>query len=234
MEEEIKPSTDNQELELGSGLGEDVSKAEDLEAEPTSETVDYKKLTGRDDIKTEKDFKKHYEGLKSLVGDQRLAELRTKAEKYDKLQVDIRKETDEFLVTEEGKEVAKGFAEEAIEGRVGNLENELKIERFLKTYPEAQSIVNLVRAKSDINEISLEKAYAESLANEKYSLKDLLSSKLEADKAKGEEKSSLVESKSRIASGMTAEVNKLVEEVQKTDSLDAKQKLVEKILELSK
>jgi hypothetical protein len=168
-----------------------------------------------------------------LVGDQKLAELREKAEKYDKLQAEIDEEAEEFMKTPEGKKTVKELAKDAIEGRVDRLEEELKTERFLKNYPEAQPVVNLVKAKSLQNKISFEDAYAKPLGGEQYSLKDLLTSKLEVDKIKSEEVTG-VESKSRIATGDLAEINQLVEKVKREDSLEVKQKLVEKTLGLSK
>lgn len=236
MAEENKPlNSDNPELELGSELGKkDVSKAENLEtkATPEEEAEYYQKLTGREDIKSKADFEKHYQGLKSLVGDQKIAEMREKAEAYEKMQQEIEREADEFLESEEGKETAKEFAEEAIETRVSGLEDELKTERFLKTHPEAQSLIDLIKAKADRNEISLEEAYTKTFEGEQFSLKELLESKLEAEKAKAEEKSIGVESKSRIGPGSSAEISQLIEQVRKTDSAAAKQKLVEKILGL--
>jgi len=238
MENETNLSeSDNREQKLSSGLGEEnVSKQENLEAKPTpegSETEYYQKLTGRTDIKSKADFEKHYQGLKSLVGDQKIAEMREKAEAYEKFQQEINREADEFLESEEGKEVAKDFAEGAVEDRVGKLEDELKTERFLKTHPEAQSIIDLIKVKADRNEISFEDAYLKPSEGEKFSLQELLTSKLEAEKSREEEKSSSVESKSRMAPGMSAEISQLIDKVQKTDSLADKQKLVEKILGLS-
>ena len=238
MENETNLSeSDNREQKLSSGLGEEnVSKQENLEAKPTpegSETEYYQKLTGRTDIKSKADFEKHYQGLKSLVGDQKIAEMREKAEAYEKFQQEINREADEFLESEEGKEVAKDFAEGAIEGRIGKLEDELITERFLKTHPEAQSIIGIIRAKADRTEVSLEDAYTKPSEGEQFSLQELLSSKLEAEKTKEEEKSIEVESKSRIATGGSAEISQLIENVRKTDSLAAKEKLVEKTLGLS-
>jgi len=229
-------SADSGGLELESSESkEDVSKAEGLEskATPEEEAEYYQKLTGREDIKSKADFEKHYEGLKSLVGDQSIAEMRKKAEAYEKVQQEIEKEADEFLESEEGKETAKEFAEGAMETRVSTLEGELKTERFLKTHPEAQSLIGLVKAKADRNKISLEDAYTKTFEGEQFSLKELLGSKLEAEKAKEEEKSIGVESKSRMAAGSSAEISQLMEEVRKTDSATAKQKLVEKVLGLS-
>ena len=235
MEKEtnLEPA-DSGDLELESSESEkDVSGSEDLEKKTPEEAEYYQKLTGRNDIKSKADFEKHYEGLKNLVGNQKTAEMRKKAEAYDKLQQDIGKEADEFLKSEEGKETAKDFAQEAMEERVGNLEDELKTERFFKTHPEAQSIIDLIKVKADRNEISFEDAYLKPSEGEKFSLQELLTSKLEAEKSREEEKSSSVESKSRMAPGMSAEISQLIDKVQKTDSLADKQKLVEKILGLS-
>lgn len=229
-------SADAEELELGASAGEeDVSKTDNLGTQLSAKQAEYyQKLTGREDIKTKEDFEKHYEGLKSLVGDQKIAELRKKAEKYDALQAEIRKEADEFLKTPEGQAIEKEFAKEAMEDRISSLENEIKIQRFLKNYPEAEPIVDLVQAKASRNEVSLEEAYSKVFGDEKYSLQDLLRTKLEVEKSKAEEKSIGVESKSRIALNEQAELNQLVKEVQEKDTLEAKQKLVEKALGLSK
>ena len=239
MEKETNLSNaDNPELELGSELGKkDVSKAEDLETEATPETVSgeeyFQKITGRDDIKSKADFEKHYEGLKSLVGDQKVAEMREKAEKYDALQKEIGEKADEFLGTEEGKKLTKDIAREAIEERVDKLEGEIKVERFLKTHPEAEPILDLVQAKADRDKISFEDSYTKVSSGEKFSLQELLSTKLEAEKAKEEEKSIGVESKARIGSTSSQEVAQLAKEVEETGNLTAKEKLVEKTLGLS-
>ncbi len=226
--------TDSGDLELESPESKiDVPKTEDLENQPSEEEEYYKKITGREDIKSKADFEKHYEGMRSLVGDQKLAELRKKAEKYETLQTEINKDADEFAKTPEGEKTAKDFAEGVIEDRVNQLEEDLKMEKFFKGYPEAQPIINLVKAKSSQNKISFEDAYAKPLEGEKYSLKDLLASKLEVEKNKSEEITG-IESKSRVSLGDSAEISQLVEKVQKEDTFEAKQKLVEKSLGLSK
>jgi len=229
MENETNPSTsDNPELELGSELGEkDVSKAEDLEAKPSEEAKYYQGLTGREDIKSKADFEKHYEGLKKLVGDQAVAELRKKADAYEKLQIEISKEADEFLNTKEGKETMKEFEKGAISEEVHSIRDELDDMKFLKKNPESETFLDVIKAVAKEKGISKEEAYQSHL-------KDLITSKLEVEKSKAEEQSIGVESKSRIAPGITAEVSQLIDKVKKTDSLEAKQQLVEKVLGLSK
>jgi len=233
MEEQTnKANSGALELEPSEG-GVNVPTTESSGATPSEEAAEYyQKLTGREDIKSREDFEKHYEGMKSLVGDQKLAELRQKAEKYEALQAEIKKEADEFGKTPAGKEVAKDFAREAVEDRLSNLEDEIKTSRFLKNHPEAEPIADLIKAKALRNEVPLEDAYGKTF-NEKYSLQDLLATKLEVEKTKAEEKSIGVESKARTGSMSSQELAQLTEQVQKTDTLAAKQKLVEKVLGLS-
>jgi len=224
--------TNSGDLELESTEGEEnVSKTEDLGTESTSseEVEYYKKLTGREDIKNKIDFEKHYEGLKKLVGNQAIAEMRKKAEAYEKSQQEIGREANEFIASEEGKETMKEFETGAVVERVEKLEEEILESRFLKKNPEVEPYLDLVKAVS-IKEggISYEEAYS------KY-LKDLIVSKLEVDKTKETERSIGVESKSRLTPAISsAEISQLVEQVKKTDSTEAKQKLVEKTLGLSK
>jgi len=219
--EEYKPDvTDSEGDELTPAEGtEDVSKADDLEA-PSDEDY-YQKLTGREDVKSKEDFEKHYDGMKRLVGDQTIAEMRKKAEAYEKISK-----------TQKG-EAVKGASQDPVEGRVDRLEDELKVERFLKQFPEAQPILGSIRAKAKLNDLTFEEAYSKPLGDEKFSMQELITSKLEAEKAKDEEQSIGVKSKPRIAQGDQAEINQLTKQVQETDSIKAKENLVEKALRLS-
>lgn len=234
MEKDNKPSaTDTKDSELKSlEKKEDVSKTETLESEKVDEAEYYKKLTGREDIKSKEDFGKHYEGLKSLVGDQKVAEMRTKAEKFDILQKEINKEAEDFLGTEEGKKLTEEKKGEVIEERVSTLEDKTKKRDFLVSHPEAEPLMSLVKTKADRNEISLEDAFIKPLEGEKYSLKELLDSRLEVDKTKEEEKSIGVDSKQRSGVIASQEATQLVEKVEKSDSFEDKQKLVEKVLDI--
>ena len=239
MEKETNLSkSDDPELELGSEPGKkDVSKPENLETgeaapENPSEAEFFQKLTGREDIKSPEDFTKHYEGLKKLVGDQEVATMRKKAEEYDSLKKELGERADEFLGSEEGKEFLKDFVGKRIEERVSRLEGESKQERFLKAHPEAEPILDLVTARADKDEISLEEAYTRATEGKGFSIQDLVNSKLEAEKTKAEEKSIGVDSKSRMTPGESAELGQLIEGVEKSDTFEAKQKLVEKTLKL--
>lgn len=204
---------------------EDVSQAKDLGAESPDEAF-YKELTGREDIKSKEDFQKHYDGLKSLVGDQKVAEMRKKSESYDKLQGEVGKETDEFLKTPEGKQTLKEFASGAKEERLDKLEEEILSMRFLKKNPEVEPFMDLIKVTAQAKGISYEDAFENHL-------KDLVATKLETEKTKAEEKSIGVESKAGVAPGNQAEVSQLIKAVEETDSNEAKQKLVEKTLGLS-
>ena len=224
MEKENKLSSSNSgDLELESSEGEEnVSEAEDLETSEKEEEY-YKKLTGREDIKGKEDFEKHYKELSSFVG-QNPKELKEKAEAFDQMIEDANKIVDEAEETGEIPPLEKEMPELA---EVSSLRDEFDDMKFLKKNPQAETFIDVIKAVAKEKGISREEAYQDNL-------KDLITTKLEADKTKEEEKSRVVESKTRVAPGMTAGVNKLIEEVQKTDSIDAKQKLVEKILELSK
>lgn len=216
--EENKPNvTDSEGSELKPAEGtEDVSQLQGSEAN-ASEAEYYQKITGRDDIKSKGDFEKHYEGLKNLVGDQSIAEMRKKAEAFEKIQ-------------SAENNTKKGGDGNEVEGRLNKLEDELKTERFLKQYPESNSIIGSVKAKAKEYGVSLEEAYAKPIGNEKFSIQDLLATKLEVDKAKAEEKSISVESKGRITSEKSNKISQLAEEVDKTDSERAKQDLVREYL----
>jgi len=228
MDENKPLNTDSGVSELKTSEGiKDVSKIEDLEAKTSEEAKYYQELTGREDIKSKEDFEKHYEGLKKLVGDQKIAALREKAEAYETLQQEINKEADEFLETPEGQETIEEFTKEATTEEVYSIRDELDDMKFLKKNPEAEPFIDVIKAVAKEKEISKEEAYQSHL-------KDLITSKLEVEKSKTEERSIGVESKPRIAPGISADVSQLIEEVKKTDSLAAKQKLVEKVLGLSK
>jgi len=229
MEEETNLNlTDAGDVDVASSVSqEDVSQADNLENKsPADESDYYKRLTGRDDIKTREDFEKHYQGLKSLVGDQKIAELRRKAEEYEKLQAEISKEANEFLASEEGQEVLKDFTGSAIEEKVNQLEEEIMTSKFLKKNPAVEPFMDIIKSTAKAKGISYEEAY------DGY-LKDLINTKLEVDKAKSEEKSIAVESKQKTTFGNQAEFNQLIKAVRETDSEAAKQKLVEKFLKLS-
>ena len=102
MEETNPKETNSGDLELESSEGtKDVSKTEDLEAQSSEEAKYYQELTGREDIKSKEDFEKHYSGLKSLVGDQKVAEMREKAESFDKMIAEANKIVDEAEKTGE-------------------------------------------------------------------------------------------------------------------------------------
>jgi hypothetical protein len=216
--EENKPKEANSEgAELTPAEGtEDVSRDKSSEAS-ASEVEYYQKLTGRNDIKSKEDFSKHYDGLKSLVGDQALAKMREKAEAYEKIQNAI-------------EEKPKEQGEKSIDNRISTLEEELKTERFLKQFSEAEPIINSLKAKSKEYGISLQEAYTKPIGSEKFSMQDLLTTKLETEKTKSEEKSISVESKGRIAPEKSSKMSQLAETVRKTDSQIAKQDLVREYL----
>jgi len=225
MEENKLSVSDSEELELGSAEGEEnVSEATNLENSPSpadtlSEAEYFQKLTGRKDIKTKEDFEKHYQNLKKLVGDQAIAELRKKAEAYDKLQQEIEKEADEFLASEEGQEFAKELEADVEKSEVADLKERLEAIEFLKKHPEAEPYLDVIRSFASYSGTSLEEAYEQRL-------KDLIDSKLEAEKLKKEERNIGVESKPRLSSSKIAKLSQLVEQIKKAPTDDAKEALV--------
>lgn len=223
MENEIKPleaNPEGSELKPAEGT-EDVSKAKDLEAgaQPSEELTleEINKITGRE-FKNREEFEKHYKELSSFVG-QNPQELKEKAEAFDKMIEDANKIVDEAESTGELEKIEVPSEIEEVKRKIEEME-------LSKSYPEAEKVKETIYSIAQAEGISLKEAY------EKH-LKDLVTSKLEVEKSKAEEITG-IESKSRIAPGESAEISQLIDKVQKTDSLEAKQKLVEKILGLSK
>lgn len=224
MAEDKPTSTNSEEWELDSSEGEgDVTPSEDLEAtNPSGEEEEIlskvKEITGRE-FKNLQDFQKHYKNLVSLVGDQKIAELRKKAEAYEKLQQEIDKEAEEFINSEEGQEFLKEYQPSEVE----ELKRKVEEIELTKVHPEAEKFLNVIYPIAESQGITLKEAY------EDY-LKDLVASKLEMEKAKNEERSISVEPKGRISSQKASRISELVEKIRKTDSDSAKQALVREFL----
>jgi len=212
MVEENKPSETNEsELELGSEPGEENVSDDETSTDSLddSELEKLNKLTGKD-FKSVDDFKKHYDNLKSFSGTEEAQDLRKKAKLYDELQKEAEKVKDDI-----GKEDTTG-------DKFNQLEDKFNKSEFIRENPDAKEHFDLVEAIADQKKVSFQEAWDSSV-------KDLAAAKLEKDK----EHSDIIDSKTKTAPLNTQKINQLVDIVKKTDSFDAKQKLVEKFLEMS-
>jgi hypothetical protein len=207
--------TDPEEQDVGSPEGEEDVQ-DNLDTDPSEETsddgLDLKKLseiTGRE-FKDEEDFKKHYKELASFVG-KNPKELAEKAKAYD----------EEKGKTEKKLEQAQkdGSSNEEIQV----LKDKVEEMELLKDSPEASKILNTIRSVSKSRGVSLKEAYESDL-------KDLLLSKLDAEKRSQEEQNSSVESKARISSSKAKRLGSLVEEIKTSNSDEAKEALVKEFL----
>ena len=199
--------------------GENVSGDSPSEESKKSEEY-YKELTGRNDIKTKEDFDKHYEGLKNLVGDQKIVEIRKKAEAHDKMLKDAGEDIDKFTKTDDGKKVIEGVKEDEKKDEIKGMKAQMAEERFIRKHPELESYVELVQAVAGEKGLDLESAY-------KNHLEDLIASKIESDKSKNDEKNSSVNSKSRLSSSKGRNLEQLSKDALEHPSDDTQHKLVE-------
>lgn len=214
---ENKPlDTDSEELNVGSAEGnKDVSEAKKLEVkantlEEGAKKLEYfKKLTGRE-FKSDEDFEKHYKELSSFVG-KNPQELKEKAEAFDK------------LIEDANKTVKEAEKEGDVSPEISQLKTKVSEMELERHYPEAIKHLGILQPLSEKLGITLKEAYENHL-------RDLVTSKIEADKTKEQEKSISVESKGRITSDKSAKISQLVEGVSKTDSEKLKQDLVREYL----
>lgn len=216
MEKNKPLDTDSGDLELESAEGDkDVSEADKLEekadtSEEGAKTLEYfKKLTGRD-FKSAEDFEKHYKELSTFVG-QNPKELKEKAEAFDK------------LIEDANKTVKEAEKEGDVTPEISQLKTKVSEMELERHYPEATKHLGILQPLAENLGITLKEAYENHL-------KDLVTSKIEADKTKEQEKSISVESKGRISSDKSAKISQLVEDVSKTDSEKSKQDLVREYL----
>lgn len=226
---ETNPSTANPEESVDNSAegGEDVSEDKNLEAESTTDQgteVEEKinkvnEITGRD-FKTWEEFQEHYKNLNSLVGDEKIVEIRKKATDYDKITKQAGEDVNKFIETDDGKKVVAEVKEDAKEDRMKEIEETLEEERFLRKNEGLEQYVENIRSVARDKNISLQEAYDNHL-------KELIASKLESDKTKKEEHSIGVESKSRLSSSKGKNLEQLSKDALEKPSDETHEKLVE-------
>ena len=210
---ENKPlETNPEELNVDSAEGRDdvsATSQEDADASGDDRLNYFNKIAGRD-FKSVDDFEKHYKELSSFVG-KNPKELQEKAEAFEKLSKGAQQTVD------------KAEREGSVTPEITQLKdkiNEMELERH---YPDAVKYMSLIGPLAKQLGISPKEAFENHL-------KDLITSKLEVDKAKEEEKNISVESKGRVSSSKSAKIGQLTEAIHKTDSQLAKEDLVREYL----
>jgi hypothetical protein len=166
-------------------------------------------ITGRK-FKDLEDFKKHYKELSSFVG-KNPKELEEKAKAYD----------EEKLKAQARLKKAQNNGSSSEEIQV--LKDKVEEMELLKDSPEAAKILNTIRDVASSRGVSLKEAYESDF-------KDLLQSKLEAEKKAQEERNPSIESKSRISSAKASKISSLIADIEKTDSAESKEALVKEFL----
>lgn len=204
-------NTNSEELELGSAEGEqDVPNTADSNGSEMDLMKEISQVTGRE-FKDLDDFQKHYKELSSFVG-KNPKELEEKAKLYDE---QIGKAKNNL----EKAETSGSSSEE-----ISVLRNRIEEMELLKDAPEASRILGTIRNVASAKKVSLKEAYDSEL-------KDLLTTKLAAEKREQEERNPSVESKPGVSSSKANKIASLTDAVRKTDSSEAKEALVREFLQ---
>jgi len=191
------------------------------------------KLSGRN-FKSVDEFEKHYKNLSTFVGTNP-EELKKKADEYDKLMSDASKAADE-VKADKTKNVQKK-ADPVLDASISRLdaiEKELQKEKFLKLYPETESMYDIIVLQAEKTGKTTGEIYSGS------ELESLLTSKKEFDEAKANDKGVGVHSKGRLAPTKGDKLTGLVSELKNTqrggkrrDVDEIKQRLVEEALDMN-
>lgn len=120
---------------------------------------------------------KHIEGLNKLVGDQRIAESRKKADNYDALNrkyntlVEAYANENSMTVDEATKEIGEYIgsvketetdASSRVDKELASLKKEITLDRFLSKHPETKDFIDVIEAVADKKGISFEEALLDS------------------------------------------------------------------------
>jgi len=246
VEEEIQEAIDKlkeEEKEVKEEKKEEEKKeVDDLASNFTVEELNT--LSGRS-FKDKEDFVKHYKNLATAVGvpSDEIKELREKAKAHDQMLEDA-KEVEELLSSKDKKTDKKekgdvDVVEEikkqtsSIDDEVSKIKQELSDAKFLKSYPDAEPYLNIIRAVAAKENKELSEVFVgselESLIEDSKSLKDV----------KDKEKDLGVQSKARLTLNKSEKINDLVRQLKlaegggkKRDVDEIKQKLVEEKLKI--
>lgn len=190
---EADPSEQNVSSEEGE---ENVSQESPNTSEESSEGEaneilgKIKKVTGRE-FKSLDDFQKHYSNLKEFSGTEEAQKVRKKAELFDQLQKEARE------VNEKMK------ADEKPQDKLSTLEKRFNKSEFLRKNPDAEKHFTLVEALAGQKGLSYEEAWNNHVKEYGESLSD-----------KEREKSDIIESKQRSATGASKDISALAQQIQ--------------------
>ena len=173
MDETNLPVTNPEELSEGGNA--DVSSA-DLQTEEALTLTELNALTNRT-FGSKTDALKHIEGLNKLVGDQKIAETRKKADNYDALNrkynalVGAYATENSMTVEEATQEIGKFTssvketetdASSRIDKELSSLKKEMALDKFLSKHPETKEYIDVIEAVADRKGISFEEALLDS------------------------------------------------------------------------
>jgi len=221
--------------------GEDGSKEKEVDLSFLE------KVSGRK-FKDQAEFEKHYKNLSSLVGvvgdidAKKFKEILHKAEEHDKIMKDAEEiESAMSNMTDEQKQQVQQKAQqnkesdekiEKVDDRLQRLEKELLETKFLKSNPDAESVMGAIRDISSKTGKNYEEVYDE------YGLKNLLADQKTLKEI--QQKDLGVKSNSRVAPSKQQDIAGLVKQIRDVQASgnskrgieDLHQTLVRKVLDL--
>ncbi len=238
---DVKESESSNEIDniVNKILGEEPEISDVQKTENYVPPVGYfKKLAGRE-FKNLSDFEQHYKNLSSYVGDDAIKSIRTKAEDYDKLMkeaTEIEKtlveDTKEIPQTQEPAQLPGSEKIKDLETTVSKLTEDLNDEKFVKKYPDAESVLDIVKALSEKTGKSREDVYStteiKTLLEDRKTLKELQA--LPSKDLGVESKTRMSPPKSQILGDLIKQLKNPTNPSKDID--DIKNKLVEEALDL--
>ena len=218
-------SDDELESEAGDKDGDTTNQSDETSKSSAVDLSRINELAGRE-FKSVNDFEKHYQELKSFVGDQKVKEYRSKAENFDKI-VSTYAE-DNSLSSEEAIEELTALTANSKIGdnsssnsnmnselkEIRELKKQLELKDLVSKHPEAESVLDIVKELANSQGKSAEDMYKSS-----EQIQSLAKAKYEADsRAK---KNSVVETNSRLSVGTAKELSIIGKRLEKARSKNA-------------
>lgn len=126
----------------------------------TDDVLDFmKNISGRD-FKDREDLEKHYKNLASYVGSKSLQEYKTKSEQYDKLMAEA--DAVSKALNPEQSVVTPQPVEDPLKGvkqEVEKLREEMQTDKFVKSNPDAEPVLDIIKAVSAQTGKGLDEVY---------------------------------------------------------------------------